>query len=78
MWSSCTTRFFVPALRDALAPLPPPTNLRGLRMLHSQAREYGQTPAAILGISDPLVAFVFNRGVQWAGALQPEKPKPII
>jgi hypothetical protein len=47
-------------------------------MLHSQAKEYGTPPSRLLGLDDPLLAFVFNRAVQWAGNLQPEKPKPII
>jgi hypothetical protein len=36
-------------------------------MLHQIAKEYGQTPAMQVGVSDPLLAFCLNRACYWAG-----------
>lgn len=42
-------------------------------MLHRIAETYHQTPAAQLGIIDPLVAYALNTACLWAGLNTPKK-----
>jgi hypothetical protein len=44
------------------------TTLTHLKTLHRMAETYGTTPAAQVGIDDPLLAFCVNRACFWAGS----------
>ena len=61
-----------------LQSLPRPTSLRSLRTLHQLAATYHQRPSQVVGVSDPLAAYVVDRAVLYAGLHVPETPKPMF
>ena len=70
MSRSSTGAFFVGRVRRSLKHLPTPQTLTGLRSLHHQAETYHTRPSSLVGVTEPLAAWVLDECVRTAGLIQ--------